>query len=123
VFYGDPVVLDPRPASVSGDLCGEYHTYAYEWTPEYIAWFVDDMEIRRETGEVATAFSDNASSGMQIRFNIWPGDASFGGVFDQSVLPVYQYIDWIQYSSYADGSFEVEWREDFDEGSIPAGWL
>jgi endo-1,3-1,4-beta-glycanase ExoK len=121
-FYGDPAKVNPRPASLSGDLCGAYHTYAYEWTPDYIAWFVDDMEIRRETGEVASAFTENAASGMQLRFNIWPGDASFGGTFDPSILPVYQYIDWIQHSSYADGTFELEWREDFDAGRIPAGW-
>jgi hypothetical protein len=107
---------------LSQDLCGEYHTYAYEWTPDYIAWFVDDLEIRRETGEVAAAFSENASSGMQIRFNLWPGDASFGGTFEPSILPVYQYIDWIQYSSYSEEMFELEWREDFDADTIPAGW-
>ena len=122
-FYGNPAKVNARPASLSQDFCGEYHTYVYEWTPEYIAWFVDGMEIRRETGDVATAYSENATSGMQIRFNIWPGDASFGGVFDPSILPVYQYVDWIQYSSYTDGNFEVEWREDFDAGTIPSGWL
>ena len=31
-----------------------------EWTPEYIAWFVDGEEIRRDTGEAATAYSENA---------------------------------------------------------------
>jgi MYXO-CTERM domain-containing protein len=80
------------------------------------------MEVRRETGETATAYAENATAGMQIRFNIWPGDGSFGGVFDPSILPVYQYIDWVQYSSYTNGAFELAWREDFDEGNAPTGW-
>jgi endo-1,3-1,4-beta-glycanase ExoK len=119
-FYGDPESVHTQDISVAVDPCGDFHTYAYEWTPEYIAWFVDDTEVRRETGETATAYAENATEGMQIRFNIWPGDASFGGVFDPSILPVYQHIDWVQYSAYTNGTFEFEWREDFD--TAPTGW-
>jgi hypothetical protein len=43
--------------------------------------------------------------------------------FSPSILPVHQYVDWVQYSSYADGAFALEWREDFDSGALPAGWL
>jgi endo-1,3-1,4-beta-glycanase ExoK len=121
-FYGDPERVHTKAISLTADLCGAFHTYAYEWTPEYIAWLVDGTEVRRETGETATAYAENATEGMQLRFNIWPGDASFGGVFDASILPVYQYIDWVQYSSYADGVFTLAWREDFDAGTAPSGW-
>ena len=122
-FFGDPEVTHPQTPTLSQDLCGEYHTYRYEWTPEYIAWFVDDVEIRRDTGATAAAFAENATEGMQIRFNIWPGNASFGGAFDPGILPVYQYIDWIEYSAYANGAFELQWREDFDAPTLPSGWL
>ncbi|MBN1606474.1 MAG: family 16 glycosylhydrolase [Polyangiaceae bacterium] len=121
-FYGDPERVHTKAIALTADLCGVFHTYAYEWTPEYIAWFVDGTEVRRETGETATAYAENATEGMQIRFNIWPGDASFGGVFDPSILPVYQYVDWVEYSSYADGAFTLAWREDFDAMSAPTGW-
>lgn len=104
------------------DLCDAFHTYAYEWTPDYIAWFIDDVEIRRETGEHVAAFRDNAASGMRIHFNVWPGDATFGGNFDPAILPVHQYINWVQYSSYEGGDFVFQWREDFDGGSLPGGW-
>jgi hypothetical protein len=60
---------------------------------------------------------------MQIRFNIWPGDSSFGGNFNPSILPVYQEIDWVQYSSYANGTFTVEWRDDFDSPALDSRWL
>jgi hypothetical protein len=120
-LYGMPESSNNQSHANIGDLCGTFRTYAYEWTPEYIAWFIDGVEIRRETGEVATAYADNTPGGMQIRFNVWPGDSSFGGDFDPAILPVHQYINWVQYSSYVDGAFQLEWREDFTAG-LPSGW-
>ena len=107
-------------------LCEGYHTYAYEWTPEYIAWFVDGVEIRRDIGADAAAYAENASEGMQVRFNLWPGDASFGGTFDPAILPVYEFVSWAQYSAYTPGTgdggtnFTFTWREEFD--TAPADW-
>ncbi len=112
----------PQTPSITGDLCGGYHTYAFEWTPDYIAWFIDGAELRRETGSVVAEYTQNAAQGMAIHFNVWVGNASFGGVLDPSILPVNEYIDWVQYSSYANGTFQQEWREDFDGAGIPAGW-
>jgi MYXO-CTERM domain-containing protein len=121
-LYGAPKVDTSQTTTVSGDLCGEYHTYGFEWTPTYIAWAVDGVECRREAGAAATAFAQNASAGMQMHFNLWPGDASFGGTFDPAILPVRQYLSWVQYSSYADGVFTLQWREEFDGTTLPSGW-
>lgn len=122
-YFGSPAATHVQTPTLNDDLCGGFHTYTYEWTPDYIAWFVDDTEIRRETGATAAAYATNATAGMQIRFNIWPGDASFGGNFSPSILPVYEYINWIEYSSYSEGAFKLEWREEFESNSDPAGWL
>jgi beta-glucanase (GH16 family) len=121
-FYGDPEAVHAQGHGAPADYCGTFHTYAYEWTPDYIAWYVDGVEIRRETGETATAYAANTPDGMQIRFNVWPGDATFGGNFDPAILPVHQYINWVQYSAYVDGAFQLEWREDFSAGTAPSGW-
>lgn len=121
-LYGLPVVDHHQFATLEADLCGEYHTYTFEWTPSYIAYLVDGVELRRDGEETAAAFSENAATGMQMHFNIWPGDASFGGNFDPASLPVQQYISWVQYSSFANGTFSVQWREEFDEASLPSGW-
>jgi endo-1,3-1,4-beta-glycanase ExoK len=121
-LYGLPEESHNTTYEGTLDLCGTFHTYAYEWTPDYIAWFIDGTEIRRETGEAAAAFRDNAPDGMQIRFNIWPGDESFGGTFDPAILPAHEYVNWLQYSSYADGAFTFEWREDFNGPGLPSGW-
>jgi len=122
-IYGKPAANHTQKHALTLDLCGAFHTYAYEWTPEAIVWLVDGVEVRRETGAVPQAFADNASAGMQIHFNLWPGDASFGGNFNPSILPVHEYVDWVQFSAYEAGTFEVAWREDFAGASLPAGWL
>jgi hypothetical protein len=122
-IYGNPAGNHTQRHALGLDLCGAFHTYAYEWTPEAIVWLIDGVEIRREAGAMAQAFADNASGGMQIHFNLWPGDASFGGTFDAGILPVHEYLDWVQFSAYKDGAFAVSWREDFDGTSLPAGWV
>jgi hypothetical protein len=122
-IYGNPSADHSKQHALQLDLCGAYHTYTYEWTPDAIVWLVDGSEIRRETGATAQAYADNASAGMQIHFNVWPGDATFGGNFSPSILPVHQYIDWVQYSTYQDGAFTLAWREDFSGASLPDGWL
>ncbi|MEO8180094.1 MAG: family 16 glycosylhydrolase [Deltaproteobacteria bacterium] len=121
-LYGLPVVDHHVFATLEADLCSEYHTYTFEWTPTYIAYLVDGVEIRRDGDETAAAFAQNAASGMQIHFNVWPGDASFGGNFDPAILPVQQYISWVQYSSFAGGAFTFQWREEFDGPTLPSGW-
>src|SRR5947208_14819025 len=59
---------------------------------------------------------------MAMHFNIWAGNSNFGGTLDTSTLPVYQYISWAQYSSYTNGAFQVQWREEFTGSSVPTGW-
>jgi endo-1,3-1,4-beta-glycanase ExoK len=121
-LYGLPVADHSRIEPIEAELCSEYHTYTFEWTPSYIAYFVDGVELRRDGEDVAAAFTQNAASGMQFHFNIWPGDATFGGNFDPGILPVQQYISWAQYSSFAAGEFTLAWREEFDGPTVPAGW-
>jgi endo-1,3-1,4-beta-glycanase ExoK len=121
-FYGSPGAVHAERYTPATLLCGTYHTYAFEWTPEYLAWFVDGVELRRDTGAAATAYAENAATGMQYRFNIWPGDASFGGNFDPRILPVYEEIDWVQYSSYENGAFTLEWRDEFDTAVLDPRW-
>jgi endo-1,3-1,4-beta-glycanase ExoK len=122
-IYGNPSSNHSQRHALEHDLCGAFHTYAYEWTPEAIVWLVDGVEIRRETGATAQAFAENASAGMQIHFNLWPGDMSFGGNFSPASLPVHEYVDWVQFSAYREGAFELAWREDFDADTVPEGWL
>jgi endo-1,3-1,4-beta-glycanase ExoK len=104
------------------DFCGDYHTYAFEWTPDYIAWLIDGAQIRKVTGASVMEYTQNASQGMSAHFNVWVGNSNFGGVLDPSSLPVNQYISWVQYSSYENGTFQMQWREEFDGSTTPSGW-
>jgi MYXO-CTERM domain-containing protein len=121
-LYGVPLNSSEQSHTMPSDMCDAYHDYSLEWTPTYLAWFIDGQEIRRDTGAIAAAFAENASSGMRIHFNVWPGNANFGGNFNPAILPVRQYISWVQYSSYQDGAFTFEWREEFDGPNLPSGW-
>ena len=120
-IYGNPKSQHQMTPTLSS-ICTAYHDYRFEWTPTYIAFVVDGKEIRRDTGADATAYAQNATAGMSIHFNIWPGNSTFGGNINNTTLPVHQYISWVEYSSYDNGNFNVKWHEDFQSSSIPSGW-
>jgi len=120
-IYGNPKAYHQQTPSLT-NICASYHDYRFEWTPTYIAWVVDGKEIRRDTGADATAYAQNASAGMTFHFNIWPGNSTFGGNINNTTLPVHQYISWVEYSSYDNGNFTVQWHEDFQSSDIPSGW-
>ena len=106
----------PTPANKA------YQTYAMEWTPDYIAWLVDGKEVRRSTDQQVIDCRDSEQS---LRFNLWVANiVSWVGQFDESILPVYQYIDWIQFSSYDEDTkeFSLDWRDDFDEEDLDSRW-
>jgi endo-1,3-1,4-beta-glycanase ExoK len=95
-------------------LADAYHTYVLEWTPDYVAWFMDGEEVRRITGTSTVTSLTNAQS---LRFNIWSSESvEWVGAWDDSVLPVYQFINYVEYKSYnaTAKNFEGGWRDDFD---------
>ncbi|WP_437283507.1 family 16 glycosylhydrolase [Sorangium sp. So ce375] len=92
-------------------LADGYHTYALEWTPDYVAWSIDGREIKRSTGAQVTALKNPQS----LRFNTWSSDATeWVGAFDDSALPQRQFVNWIKYYRYNNGAFELAWQDDFN---------
>jgi hypothetical protein len=92
-------------------LADTFHTYTLEWTPEYVAWTIDSVELRRDTSDVV----NDLTSPESYRFNAWISCApGWVGTIDRSSLPQYQYVDWIEYYSYDTGTFTFAWRDDFD---------
>lgn len=95
-------------------LADTFHVFAVEWTPDYVAWFFDGTEVRRETGAQVADLTNPQS----YRFNTWiSGAASWVGDFNPNVLPQSQYVDWLKYYSYNEGSdnvFQLEWTDDFN---------
>jgi len=91
-----------------------YHTYVLEWTPNYIAWFVDGVEYRRINGG---QFVTGLTSAQDMRFNLWAANiVEWVGAWDDSILPVYQFVNYIEYKPWiaATNSFGTGWRDDFN---------
>lgn len=98
-------------------LAEDYHTYTLVWTPLYVSWSIDGVELRRETGAIVNQM--NVAQGY--RFNAWISSTpAWVGPIDKTSFPRYQYVDWIEYSSYnsATQGFTKQWRDDFDSFNI-----
>jgi len=97
----------------------DYHTYAFEWTPEYVAWFIDGQEVRRQTaGHILTL-----TRAQKIMMNTWnPEYPVWVGDWNPEVLPAYTFYDWVSYSTYVPGNgnsgtgnnFQLQWNDDFN---------
>ena len=96
-----------------------FHTYAFEWTPSYIKFFIDDQLIRSDNGNYIGTFQE----GQKIMMNIWqPIWVDWVGEFDESILPIYAFYDWVKYYAYtpgngnygSDSNFSYDWSDDLD---------
>ena len=97
----------------------DFHTYAFEWTSEYIAFFVDDQLIRW----VDNFYADSMYREQKIMMNIWQStSAGWAGSFSASTLPTYAFYDWVKYYLWVDGTgnagtnndFILLWEDNFD---------
>ena len=96
-----------------------FHTYGFEWTPDYVAWFVDGEELYRQTGDhIQTLIHE-----QKLMMNIWiPEYENWAGVWNPKLLPKFAYYDWVSYASYTPGAgntgtnqnFSLQWKDDFD---------
>ena len=98
----------------------DFNVYGFEWTPEYVAWFINGEEVYRQTDD----HIEDLIHSSKIMMNIWnPTYDDWVGIWDDRVLPRFAYYDWAQYSSYTpgngnvgtDNNFTLEWQDDFDE--------
>lgn len=96
-----------------------FHTYAFEWTPDYIDFYIDGQLIRHDEND----YVQTLDSGQKIMMNIWqPIWENWAGPFDENMLPIYAFYDWVKYFSYTPGSgnygannnFSLAWFDDFN---------
>lgn len=111
----------------------DFHLYAMIWTPEYISWEIDSVEVRRDTlgfekkpGHDQVAFMTEEQS---LRFNLWVSNStSWVGKFTGNELadgPKIQYIDYVRTYKYdtATKTFTLNWQDDFDGDDLnPERW-
>ena len=97
----------------------DFHRYGFEWTPDYVAWFIDGQEVYRQTG----IHIDALQHPSKIMMNIWnPEYDDWVGVWDESVLPRFAFYDYVSYASYTpgegnigtDSNFTLMWQDEFD---------
>jgi len=97
----------------------DFHTYAFEWTPDYVAWFVDGNEVFRQEG----AHIASLNLPQKIMMNIWsPTYENWAGKWNPDILPVFAYYDWVSYASYTPGkgnvgtgnNFTFQWKDEFN---------
>ncbi|HPG83993.1 MAG TPA: family 16 glycosylhydrolase, partial [bacterium] len=95
-----------------------FHTYAFEWTPDYIAWFIDGVEYYRQEQTHIQQFVYP----QKIMMNLWSSESSsWVGPWDDRILPLFAWYDWVSYASYTPGSgtsgtgnnFTLQWKDEF----------
>jgi endo-1,3-1,4-beta-glycanase ExoK len=109
-----PTIHTEQVHTANTSLADAYHTYVLEWTPDYVAWYLDGVEVRRITGTSTVTSLTNPQS---LRFNLWSHESvPWVGAWDDAVLPVYQFINYIEYKPYnaTTKTFEGGWRDDFN---------
>ncbi len=92
----------------------DYNNYGFEWTPDYVAWFVNGEEVYRQTGEHVATLKWPTNIMMNIWNPIW---TNWVGTWDENALPAFSKYDWIKYSSYtpsagdygSDNNFTLQW--------------
>lgn len=111
-------VTSEKHHSVSPMAHQIYHTYAIEWTPDSVAWYLDGVQVRKSTDQQVIDLNDKEQN---LRFNLWIADIpEWVGDFDPSSLPRHQFINWVKVYNYnpipdAQGNhFTLAWQDDFD---------
>ena len=98
----------------------DFFEYGFEWTPDYVAWFINGEEVYRQTADHVA----DLNHPVKIMMNIWnPVFDDWVGFWDERVLPRFAYYDWVRYASYTLGSgdtgtnndFTHQWQDDFSE--------
>ena len=137
---GDPSIKkntssESKPLHEFGfDATEEFHLYAMTWTPEYVSWEIDGVEIRRDTLGITRGTHADAdqvaflTKDQTLRFNLWASkSAAWVGAFTGDELaeaPKAQWIDYVRVYSYdtATKSFTESWVDDFEGSSLSAHW-
>ena len=79
---------------------GEFHTYAVEWTPDYLQFYVDGSTsgcLRFENDKAGNNDTWPFAKAFYITLNLaWGGDwGGYAGV-DESALPCTMQVDWVR---------------------------
>lgn len=98
-----------------------FHTYGIEWTPDYVRWTLDGEEVRKTVKGENKNQVENLIGTQGLRFNLWSSEsADWVGQFDESKLPIFQFINWVKVYKYTPGQgengsdFTLDWIDNFE---------
>ncbi|MCQ2106671.1 MAG: family 16 glycosylhydrolase [Fibrobacter sp.] len=110
-------VTSEKHHSVSPAANAGFHTYGIEWTPNYVRWTVDGVEVRKTVGGQVS----DLKLTQGLRFNLWSSeDPGWVGAFNDNNLPIFQFINWVKAYKYTPGQgengsdFTLDWTDNFD---------
>ena len=97
----------------------EYQDYAFEWTPNSVKWFINDIEVYSQNGmDVIDLIYP-----QKIMMNIWAAMyEDWVGEWNAETMPVYAYYDHVKYYYFTEGegnygtnnNFTLEWEDNFN---------
>ena len=105
------------------DATTSFHLYAIVWTPDYIAWEIDSLEVRRDSTGLSRGTHADAdqvkfmTEEQTLRFNLWASKTpSWTGKWTPENLPIEQHIDYVRVYAYNEATkdFTLSWQDDFD---------
>ncbi len=126
---GDPRTENVTMHSLATPIWENYFTYRMEWTPEYLAWYVDGHLVRIETDPVVyeQMLDPDITDPAQLRMSLWAGDYPWSGELDRSKVPAATFVDHIAIYKYTPGEgendFTLHWRDDFDSINTDRWWF
>ena len=98
-------------------LNSDYHVYSIEWTPEYVAWLVDGVELRKTKLGANKEQVEALIKEQSLGFDIWQAySPNWAGTFSPNNIPVTQYIDYVKVYTYNVNkkTFSQKWIDNFD---------
>jgi len=99
-YFTDGIAGHEVLINLEFDASADFHTYAIEWLPDNIKWYVDEVEVHTENGSSGTL----PTTSGRIIINFWPGTASVNDWLGEFV-----YTTPLQ-AQYSQVSFEpVDW--------------
>lgn len=111
-------VTTEKVHKIDSPVANDFHIYTVEWTPDYVAWYLDGKEIRRNDASNDTKRQVTALVKPQsLRFNIWSSKSTeWVGTLLQKNIPISQEIDYVKVYDYdtETGSFTEKWTDEFD---------
>ena len=97
----------------------EYHDYAFEWTPNSVKWFVNNVEIYNQNQSIV----DDLVYPQKIMMNLWSAIyQDWVGEWNPETMPVNSFYDYVKYYAYTEGSgnygtdnnFTLLWEDHFN---------